>query len=316
MLSLLIGRYDLSLKDIFNILIGQNATDIQKGVFLNIRLPRTIFVLIAGCALSLSGFIYQAIFRNPLASGDILGVSSGAAVGAIIGILFFNSSPWAIQILAFVFGIIVVLIAICLTKFMKGSKLYNLVISGIILGALCNGVIMYLKYIADPQRQLASIDYWLMGSFHSVVWLDVISMCCIVIPALVILLILHKQISILTLSDDEATSLGVNVKYMRFFIIILSTLIICCIVSIVGIISWIGLIVPHLARVFFKGSFKQTLIYSILMGGIILLAADLVCKSISQTEVPISVLTSVLGALALIVFMIKRRIVCQLKSVI
>ena len=304
-LSLLIGRYNLSIVDIFNIITGQEENNIKQGVFLNIRLPRVLYVIVAGGALALAGFIYQTIFKNSLASPDILGVSTGAACGAIVAILFFNSNKALIQISAFAISILTVFIALFLARVMKGNKLYNLVIAGIIISALGNSVIMYLKYLADPERELQVIDYWLMGSFQAITWQDLLITSVMVIPSLVVLIILAKKIKLLTLSEEEAISLGLNVKVYRLVIITLATILVSAVISIVGIVSWLGLIVPHIAKRLFKGSFKSHLINSIILGAIILLIADTIARSISETEIPISILTTLLGAITLTIIMIR-----------
>lgn len=303
LISLFVGRYGLSFIDI----ITGNLTPIAKNVLLQIRMPRTFFVIMAGASLALVGFVYQAIFKNDLASPDILGVSSGASVGAIIGILFLANFVFLSQLLAFLTALIVVFISLFLAKVMRGSKLYNLVISGIIIGAFANSLIMFLKYMADPENELAVIDYWLMGGFYKVDWMDFILLICLVVPSVTILLGLTSKIKLLTLNDDEAHTLGINVGRVRVIVIILTTIIVATIVSLVGIVAWIGLIVPHLVRIIFKGSFKEVLIYSLFSGAILLLFADILARTISTTEIPISVLTSLIGAICLVFVLVRKK---------
>ncbi len=305
--SLLIGRYELTLFDIFKIISGKMDNKVKQNVFLNIRLPRAIFVFMAGSMLALAGFIYQAIFKNQLASPDILGVSSGASLGAIIGILFIGNNGYAIQILAFIVSILTVFLAVTTTKLMKGSKIYNLIIAGIIIGALINVGIMYLKYSADPENQLAQIEYFMMGSFQTIKWLDVIFVIVLGLPCLIVSLLLEKKLKILTLPDDEAITLGLNVKLYRIIFIIISTILVSTVVSIAGIVSWIGLVVPHLARMIFKANFKVTLYISLIIGSILLGLADMLARSLTQSELPISILTSLIGAIILFIFMIRRK---------
>lgn len=277
----------------------------MQGVVLNIRLPRIIYVVIAGMSLSLAGFIYQTIFKNNLASPDLLGVSTGGACGAIIAILFANSNAYLIQLFAFIASILTVLFSLFLAKTMRGNKMYNLVIAGIIISALANALIMFFKYVADPERELQTIDYWLMGSFHNIDWQDVIITSTLAIPSLILLIIWERKIRILTLSDAEAKTLGVNVNVFRIIIIVLSTILVSTVISTVGIVSWIGLIIPHIAKRIFRGTFKFNMIMSLLLGAIVLLIADTIARSISETEVPISIFTSLIGAVTLGVIMIK-----------
>lgn len=306
-ISLVVGPYDISIGEVLLILLGKGKEELSTRVVLNLRMPRMLFVSLAGMALSLAGLLFQVIFKNNLASPDILGVSSAASVGAIIGILFFNSNLIVIRVLAFICSLLVVFLAFILTKFMRGSKIYNLIISGIILGALANSLIMFLKYVADPEKELATIDYWLMGSFNNVKYLDLILLAGVVVPCIAIIIILEKKIKLLTLSDIEAKSLGINVNFVRSITIILATLLVSMVVSIVGVIAWLGLIVPHFARMLFKGRFKETIIYTLFIGGIILLVADLLAHNLSDAELPISIFTSALGALSLVVFLVRRK---------
>lgn len=304
-MSLAIGRYNLSLLDIWKVIIGQ-GDKIQKGVFFNIRMPRTLFALFAGGALVLCGFLYQVMFKNPLASPDILGVSSGASIGAIIGILV-GSSKYLNVFLAFLCGLLTVFVVLILNKFFRGSKTYNLIIGGIVIGAFANAIIMMLKYMADPERELAVIDYWLMGGLYKIEWLDFYILLGITLPCLVLIIILTKKIRLLTLADDEAMSLGVNPHKLRMIVIILTTIMTATVVSLCGIISWIGLIVPNLVRILFKSSFKETLIYSLFIGAMLLLVSDIISRSISSSEIPISVVTSIIGAFSLIFILVGKK---------
>ena len=170
LLSCLWGRYPLSLSDLWEILSGQAAGTMKANVFWNIRVARTCVTALCGAALSLAGFVYQGLFRNPLVSPDVLGVSGGASVGAICAILFFGGSTAALQLFSFVGGMLTVALSLLLARAIGGNRYFNLIISGIILGALANAAIMALKYMADPTQQLAVIDYWLMGSFNLATW--------------------------------------------------------------------------------------------------------------------------------------------------
>jgi len=303
LLSCCIGRYHLSPMDIVSIILGNHTSSMDTNVFLNIRLPRTIVVVISGGALALSGFVYQSLFRNPLVSPDVLGVSSGASVGAIIGILFFRQNPILIQSLSFVLGILVVLLSIALAHAMGGKRLYTLILSGIIVGSLANSVIMVFKYTADPNRHLSAIEYWLMGSFNTVLWKDLYLLLPLCLIASVILFLLKHQLRALSLGDEEAQSLGVNVKIISTVAIIASTILVTSVVSIAGVVSWIGLIVPHITRFFGEENYMHNFNQSILLGGILLLSADTLARNLFSAEIPISILTALMGAIFLLIFL-------------
>ena len=303
LLSCCIGRYYLSPMDIISIISDNHTSPMDTNVFLNIRLPRTIVVVISGGALALSGFVYQSLFRNPLVSPDVLGVSSGASVGAIIGILFFRQNPILIQTLSFVLGILVVLLSIALAHAMGGKRLYTLILSGIIVGSLANAVIMVFKYTADPNRHLSAIEYWLMGSFNTVLWKDLYLLLPLCFIASTILFLLKHQLRALSLGDEEAQSLGVNVKIISTISIIASTILVTSVVSIAGVVSWIGLIVPHITRFFSEENYMHNFNQSILLGGILLLSADTLARNLFSAEIPISILTSLMGAIFLLIFL-------------
>lgn len=307
-ISLRLGRYDISFSEILKILFFNNKKEIKDLVLLNIRMPRNIFAILAGSGLALSGFVYQNIFRNSLISPDILGVTSGASVGAIVYILFVGKSVIGLQGLSFISGIIVVLLSMILASIMKGPKIYSMIISGIIMGAISNSIIMAMKYLSDPNRELATIEYWLMGSLHLVKWKEVVYIVPVILFSFIVLNFIRYKLQVLNLGDDEAKSLGINVSRVRILAIIFSTVMVSSIVSMVGVISWIGLIVPHMVKMIFGENFKWNFFQSIILGGLLLLIADTISRTIFTSEIPISILTSFIGALTLVLFMIKERI--------
>ncbi len=307
MLSCCVGRYHISVADVGSILFGFAKDNMMVNVFCNIRLPRTFFVAVAGGALGLSGFLYQGMFQNPLVSPDVLGVSSGCSVGAVSTILFFGGNAVALQFLSFGGGLLVVVCSAVLAKIMGGRKLYSLVLAGVILGAFCNAVIMLLKYTADPERQLAVIEYWLMGSFHTVTWAEVKVTAGIILPVCVLLFFLRWQLKVLTLGSEEAMSLGVSVRFVRMGGIFGATVLTAAVVSVAGVISWVGLIVPHMVRLLFGERYEENFVQSFFCGSIFMLLADMLARSISASEIPVSILTSFLGAAFLLLFLFLTR---------
>lgn len=295
-ISIGVGRYPISVKDIINIIMGKEVTEMTRRVFFSLRLPRTIMVLIAGVGLSISGSVYQTIFKNPLATPDIIGVSSGANLGAAIAISFFAGSTLSIAAFAFLGGLSAVFIALALTKISNNKGITTFVLAGIVIGSSAQGLIMLLKYLADPERQLAAIEYWAMGSFAGVTGEKLLSIFPYFIIGIIGLFLLKWQINILSLSDEEGKSLGVRIDVIRVAVIISATLVVASIVSITGLISFIGLIGPHIARMLTKKNDFNTTILSGIIGAIILLVADTLARSISSSEIPISILTTFIGA--------------------
>lgn len=307
LLSCLCGRYPLSLADLWDILAGRAAGTMMENVFWNIRVARTCVTALCGGALSLAGFVYQGLFRNPLVSPDVLGVSGGASVGAICAILFWGGSAAALRLFSFAGGILTVALSLLLARAIGGNRYFNLIISGIILGALANAAIMALKYIADPTQELAVIDYWLMGSFSLANWDKLWAIAPLILPAGAVLALLRYRLKVLTLGDEEAASLGVAVAPVRLVCIGCATVLVAASVSVSGIVSWVGLIVPHLVRAVLGDRFEANFFQSILCGASLLLVADTLARSLLPSEIPISILTSFIGAAFLAAFLIHRK---------
>ncbi|MDR7871512.1 MAG: iron ABC transporter permease [Tissierellaceae bacterium] len=295
-ISIGVGRYPISVREICNIILGNDVREMTRNVFYALRLPRSIMVLLAGVGLSVSGSVYQTIFKNPLATPDIIGVSSGANLGAAVSIIFFGGSTISITAFAFLGGLGAVFIALALTKISKNRNISTFVLAGISVGSLTQGFIMFLKYIADPERELAAIEFWTMGSFASITSNKVFSILPYFTIGIFVLFFLRWQINVLSLSDEEAKSLGVKVDIIRIIIIIAATLVVASIVSVTGFISFIGLIGPHIARMVTKKNDYNTTILSALVGAIILLVADTLARSMASSEIPISILTTFIGS--------------------
>lgn len=304
--SCLCGRYALGPADLWEILSGQAAGAMKENVFWNIRVARTCVTALCGAALSLAGFVYQGLFRNPLVSPDVLGVSGGASVGAICAILFFGGSAAALQLLSFAGGIATVALSLLLAQAIGGNRYFNLIVSGIVLSALANAAIMALKYMADPTQQLAVIDYWLMGSFNLASWGKFRGILPPVLASGTVLALLRYRLKVLTLGDEEAASLGIPVGPTRLICIAAATVLVAASVTVSGIVSWVGLIVPHLVRSVLGERFEANFFQSILCGASLLLIADTLARSLLPSEIPISILTSLIGALFLAAFLLRR----------
>lgn len=299
-ISLFVGRFPLSLSNILN------GDEYQIKVFWTLRFSRAIVGMLGGISLGIAGFVYQTIFRNPLAAPDIIGVSSGASAGAAFGILFFKGAV-SVTLCSFGGAIISVVLAILFSSLDRYDRKATVILAGIAVHSLAQTVLMILKTIADPEKQLASIEYWIMGSLngvnsHMIMGNLILCVCCIAI-----LLLLHRQTLLLSQDEGEAKMLGVDVSRMRFIILIVSTLVVAAIVSMTGLISFVGLLAPHCARRLTKDNSIRTMLLGGIIGGIILLAADILAKTVASTELPVSIFTSLIGAPFLVFLIFKRR---------
>ena len=306
-ISIGVGRYPIPIDDIIKIILGDKVDSTIRMVFFGLRLPRTIMVLIAGVGLSMAGSVYQTIFKNPLATPDIIGVSSGANLGAAVAIVFLAGGTSTVAIFAFLGGLIAVFMAIGLTKLSKHKGISTFVLAGIVIGSITEGLIMMMKFFADPERQLATMEFWAMGSFAGITNEKVVSIIPYFLIGIIMLILLRWQINVLSLNDDEGKSLGISVGLIRFIVIIAATLVVASIVCVTGLISFIGLIGPHIARMITKKNDFYTTIFSGIIGGVILIIADCLARSLSGSEIPISILTTFIGAPFLAYLMTRHR---------
>lgn len=295
-----IGAYPIGIADILTAagraLTGQAPVTPVDTVLFEVRLPRVLAGVLEGAALAAAGAAYQGLFRNPLVSPDILGVSSGAGLGAVIGI-FLSLPIWAIQLSAFVAGLATVAVVYLIARMVRGREpVLVLVLAGVVVGSLTGAAISLLKILADPYDQLPAIVFWLLGSLSSIRNADVVNSAPLVLAALVPLILLRWRINVLSLGDEEAKALGVNSGRLRLIVIVAATLMTASVVAISGVIGWVGLVIPHLARMLVGPSFERLLPAAMLMGGGYLLLVDTLARSMAATEVPIGILTAIIGA--------------------
>lgn len=299
-LSLFVGKYPLVLS---RILAGDSM---QVKVFLTLRLSRAVVGLIGGFALGIAGFVYQTIFHNALASPDIIGVSSGASAGAAAGILFFQGATM-ITVCAFGGAIIAVVFALLLSTLDKSGRKSTVILAGIAVHSLAQTVLMCFKLVADPEKQLASIEYWIMGSLNGINSHIIGGNIAVCLVCLVALFVLHRQSILLATEETEAKMLGVNIFRMRLLLLIFSTITVSCIVSMTGLISFIGLLAPHSARKITGNNHLSTMILGGIVGSCLLLGADILARSVAATELPVSIFTSILGAPFLVILIFRGR---------
>ncbi len=299
--SLCIGRFYVSPKTTFSILFSKISSvevfwdDIEEIVVLGVRLPRILMALMIGAALSVSGTSFQAIFGNPLVSPHILGVAAGAGFGAALGILLSNSVI-VTQLMALAFGVGAVLITYLISKRKSAATLYTLVLSGVITGAFFTALISFIKYVADPDDKLPEIVYWLMGSLNGIVMRDVLTALPFILTGILIIVLLRWKINVLSLTEEEASSLGIDVKKYRLIIIGASSIITAVSVAFCGIVGWIGLVIPHVGRMIVGNDHKALVPATVFLGAFYLLFIDNLSRTLTPAQIPLSILTAIIGA--------------------
>lgn len=301
--SLLLGRYPLTINDITNILqhlwSSNNTLNTNSHILLTIiiqsRLPRIIAAIIIGAGLAIAGTAFQAVFRNPLVSPGLLGVLNGCAFGAALDMVY-HVNIFGISLLAVISGLIAVILGLLIARSIGGHSILYLLLGGIISNALFAGLLTLVKYIADPQEQLPSIIFWLLGSLSTVSIPLLTITAPIIIVASMLLILLGRILDVISLGDDEALSLGIPVIHLRYGIIFLATIISALTVCLAGIIGWIGLLIPHLTRLIFGASHQRILPLSAIIGACFLLVADDIARLIGDGEIPLGVVTELLGA--------------------
>ncbi len=295
--SLCVGRYSLPLGDMLSVfgLVSGEVKDLAKTVLLNIRLPRSLAALLVGAGLSISGAAFQGLFRNPLVGPSILGVAQGAGFGSALGLLL-GVSMLSVNLLAFTFGIAAVFCACFIARRRGGKSLLMLVLAGIVMGAVFTALISLIKYTADPEDKLPTIVYWLMGGLSGVGYRDLAFAAPIIGLGSFALLALRWRINVLSLGDEVARSFGENTKLLRFVVIGAATIVTAACVSVAGIVGWVGLLVPHIARMLFGPDHSSLLPASLSIGACYLLCIDGVARTATSAEIPLSILTALLGA--------------------
>ena len=316
-LSFVLGRFDVPLVQVVKIVVNAGLefmeklinsiglsvdlslprtwTDQQEAVVLNIRMPRIALACLVGCCLATSGTAYQSVFQNPMAAPDILGASSGACFGAALAILL--GLPNAqITLVAFVSSLITVALVYIIGQRARGTQVVNILLAGIMVSSLFSAGTSYIKLVADPNNQLPAITYWLMGSLSGARASDVAFVVWPILIGLVPLMLLRWQINLLTLGEEEASAMGINTTSLRLIVILCATFLTASAVSVSGMIGWVSLVIPHLSRKLVGNDCRYLLPSAVIFGGIFLLLVDNVSRNLLATEIPIGILTAVIGA--------------------
>lgn len=297
--GLFIGRYLISpyevIRTLSSFLTDKSMESQEATVIIGLRLPRTVLSFLIGGGLAVSGATYQSLFRNQLVSPDILGVSNGSGFGAALSILLMGSSVIN-PIFSIGFGLMSVFITYLLATTKKETGVLSLVLSGIVISSIFSSLISLIKFTADPYDQLPAITYWLMGSFAKISYEELKMAAVPIICSVILLYRMRWRLNVLSLGDEEVLSLGIDPKKTRMAMIFLSTVITSVSVTVVGIVGWVGLVIPHICRFIFGADNKSVIPSAFFVGGIFLTWVDILSRSVTAAEIPIGILTSLMGA--------------------
>ncbi len=301
LISLFIGRYTTPdrITQIF-------SNELFLNLMLRVRIPRILFGILAGFGLASSGMIMQSIFKNPLAEPGLLGVNQAAGFGAAIGILVFGNSYFMIQVLAFVFGIISITLTLFLSKNINKKERLSLVLAGISVSAFFSAGLGIIKYIADPLDQLPSIVFWMLGSLSNSNWTSIMQILPIILACLLLLFFYRWRLNIFSLDKEVLFSMGLRNDFELVIILMISVLLTTSIISLSGIIGWVGLIIPNIARVITGQNTKYSLPVSMILGGMFVLMSDNFARALLPGEIPLGVITAFLGAMIFIILLLTK----------
>ena len=309
--SLVVGRYHIGLVDSLRILfsrilpIERSWDDLTDSVIFTLRLPRTVAAVLIGAALALSGATYQSIFKNPMCSPDLLGVSSGACVGAAIAILS-DAGSLMTQLGAFLGGVAAVALTMLIPRLMRNESTVVLILSGVVISSLMSSVMSIIKFVADTDTKLAEITYWMMGSFATIKFSEMVPVLPTILLPMLVIFLMRYRLNVLSLGDQEARSLGINLKRTRGVFILCSTLITASCVCIAGSIGWVGLIIPHVSRMLAGSDNKRMLPVAALVGGVFMLLIDMLARTLTPAELKLGILTGLIGAPFFIAILVKQ----------
>ncbi len=301
LISLFIGRYPLSPGDIMKALgevllfRGFNVPKTVYTILFKIRFPRTMTAMLIGAALSVSGASFQGMFRNPLVSPDVLGVSSAAGFGAALAILASGNAA-VIQIAAFAFGITGVILTYGISRIYKSTPVLMLVLSGVVVSAFFSALISATKFMADPYEKLPAITFWLMGSLSGTTMEDMLAVLPAIATGLTGLMLVRWRLNVLVMGDEEARSLGIRTEILKGIIIFCATIVTAASVCVSGMVGWVGLVIPHVGRMLVGPDHKVLLPSSAVLGASYLLIIDTVARTAISSEIPLGILTAVIGA--------------------
>ncbi len=299
--ALCLGRFQVSFREVLAVLLpgafpGMEIPANMQKVVLDVRLPRVLLALAAGAGLSAAGAAFQALFANPLATPDTLGVATGASFGAVLGILF-ALPAFFIQLSALAAGLLAAGLVYLISKSRRGQGgTVMMVLAGMVISALFSALVSLVKYTADPQDVLPAITFWMMGNMQNASWQSLAMGLPLILSGTLLIFLFRWRLNALSLPEEEAASLGIPVRRMRALTVLGATMVTASVVSMCGLIGWVGLLIPHIARMLFGSSNKAVVPASIGLGAVFMLAIDTLARCASTSEIPVSILTAVIGA--------------------
>ena len=303
-----IGRYSMSVSEtvttLFSRFTNAKVDNTAYTVIFNVRLPRIILAAVVGAGLSCAGAAFQGLFSNPLATPDTLGVASGASFGAVLAMLI-GGNMIGIQGMALIFGLISCLITFLIGRSSRRGSIVMIVLAGLVVSSVFEALVSLMKYVADPQDELPVITYWLMGSMSRANYKNLVMGITFIVIGIIIIFALRWRLNILSFNEDEARSLGVNVKILRAAFILASSMITASCVSMCGQVGWVGLLVPHISRMMRGNNNCKVIPVSISLGAFFMIVMDTFARSATASEIPISILTAIIGAPVFIVLLKK-----------
>lgn len=296
LIALCLGQYTIALQDVIKVLTLQKVDLVNaETVIFNIRIPRILVSLIVGSGLATAGASFQALFSNPLATPDTLGCANGASFGAALGILL-GLNALGIQISALIFGILAVVLVFVFTRYRHVNQIMMIILAGMVVSSLFSALVSLIKYVADPNDVLPVITFWLMGSFSNSTIRSLYTGVPMIVLGMVVLYLMRYRMNALSLKEEEAASLGINVRQNRMIVIVASSLITASVVSMCGVVGWVGLLIPHISRMLFGNNHTKVIPGCIVFGALFMLIIDTIARCMYQAEIPVSILTAIIGA--------------------
>lgn len=294
-----IGRYQISVPDtlraLWTVITGGEVEATVYSVLFNVRLPRILLALFVGAGLAVAGASFQSLFSNPLATPDTLGVATGASFGAVLALLL-SDNMVLVQLLALLFGLISLFVTCMVSKMNGKSTIIMVVLSGMVVSSIFQALVSLAKYVADPEEELPAITYWLMGSMSRATAQSLMIGVPFIVAGIAILFALRWRLNILSLQEDEAKSLGVDVKKLRLLVMVASTMVTASCVSMCGQVGWVGLLIPHAARMIYGSDNKKLIPACIGIGATFMVIIDTFARAATAAEIPVSILTALIGA--------------------
>jgi iron complex transport system permease protein len=313
LLALTLGFYPISVADVARVVASAVVPSAADGVpevarllVLEVRLPRVLAALLIGAALAVTGVVFQGIFTNPLVDSNLLGVTSGAGFGAALALLL-RLGPLGVQGGAFVFGLLAVSLAFLGSRLYRTAPMIVLTLMGILVGSLFGSLTSLLKYVADPLDALPAITFWLLGGLTGVGWRQVPTLLALTASGAAFFWLVRWRLNVLSLGDAEASALGMHPQRMKLALIVVATLMTAIAVSVGGVIGWVGLVVPHAARIVVGPDHRRLVPMSLALGATFLLLIDTVSRTLLPSEVPLGVLTGLIGVPILVVLLRRNR---------